>query len=65
LLPNGILIKAAEGTLANSVGGMHILIDGNWVLENLWFQAEVWYSMIRVNALSLFTLHGRVSLPNM
>jgi hypothetical protein len=34
------------------------------VLENLQLQAEVWYSMIVVNALSLFTLHGSVSVPD-
>jgi hypothetical protein len=34
----------------------------NWVLENLHLQAEVWYSMIVVNALSLFTLHGSASV---
>jgi hypothetical protein len=34
------------------------------VLENLRLQAEVWYSMIVVNALSLFTLHGSASVPD-
>jgi hypothetical protein len=33
----------------------------NWVLENLQLHAEVWYSTIVVNALSLFTLHGSAS----
>jgi hypothetical protein len=36
----------------------------NWVLENVQLQAEVRYSMIVVNALSLFTLHGSASVPD-
>jgi hypothetical protein len=36
----------------------------NWVLENLQLQAEVWYSMIVVNVLSLFTLHESASVPD-
>ncbi len=41
-----------------------VLRSLNRVLENLQLQAEVWSSMIVVNALSLFTLHGSASVPN-
>ncbi len=36
----------------------------NWVFENLELQAKVGYLIIRVNALSLFVLHGSVSVPD-
>jgi len=32
------------------------------MLENLQLQVQVWYSMIVVNASSLFTLHGSASV---
>jgi hypothetical protein len=55
--------RAVQWWSYDELRGWYVYSDRspNWVLENLQLHAEVWYSTIVVNALSLFTLHGSAS----